>query len=133
MQKIDEKTWMAYALLGLGLVDLAEDKSETRGNILGSLRLRMETGEQLYQTSSLIGAAGLVLQEGNPQFAAKLLGAVESALKGLNAAMEPEIKFFYEGTLAKVKQALGEAGFQSAFEEGSKWSFEETVNKVLEE
>jgi len=28
-------------------------------------RLRVETGEQLTQTSSLIGAAGLVLQEGN--------------------------------------------------------------------
>lgn len=44
--------------------------------------------------------------------------------------MEVEVKFFCEGTLAKVKQALGEA-FQSAWEEGSKWTLEEAVNKVL--
>ena len=43
------------------------------------------------------------------------------------------MKFLHEQTLAKVKEALGEAAFQSAFDEGSKWSLEETVKKVLEE
>jgi tetratricopeptide (TPR) repeat protein len=124
---------MAYILIGLGLVDLAEGKPEARKNILGSLRLRVETGEQLPQSSSLIGAAGLVLQDGNPQFAAGLLGAVESALKALNAVVEPDVKFFHEGTLAKVKQALGEEVFQSAWEEGSQWSLDEAVKKVLGE
>ena len=81
--------------------------------------------------------AGLVLQEGNPQFAAQLLSAVESALKGLNAPMEPEMKPLHEQTLAKVREALatehseGRAAFQSAWEEGSQWSLEEAVNKVL--
>jgi hypothetical protein len=124
---------MAYVLLGLGLMELAENKAEARENILGSLLLRRETGEQHPQTSSLIGAAGLVLQEGHPQLAAQLLGAVQSALKGLNAVMEPEMKFFYEQTLTKVKEALGEAAFQSAWEEGAKWTLEEAVQKVLEE
>jgi len=73
------------------------------------------------------------LQEGHPQFAAQLLGAVESALKGLNAVVEPEVKFFYEGTLAKLKEALGREEFQSAWEEGSKWTLEEAVKKVLGE
>lgn len=132
-KEIDEKTKMAGALLGLGLVDLAENKPEARENILHSLRLRVETGEQVFQTSSLIGMAGLVLQEGNPQFAAKLLGAVASALKGLNAVVEPEVKSFHEGTLAKVKEELGEEGFQSAWEEGAKWSLEEAVKRALGE
>jgi adenylate cyclase len=130
-KEMDDKSDMAYCLLSLGLIDLAENKPEVRENILGSLRLRVETGEQLYQTSSLIGAAGLVFGEGNPQFAAGLLGAVESALKGLNAVVETEIKFFYEGTLVQVKEALGEAAFQSAWEEGSHWSLVEAVKKVL--
>jgi hypothetical protein len=34
-------------------------------NILASLRLRVETGEQAAQSSNLIDAAKLVLQEGN--------------------------------------------------------------------
>jgi len=58
---------------------------------------------------------------------------VESTLKVLNAVMEPEVKFFYEATLAKVKEALGEAAFQSAWEDGSQWSLEEVVKKALED
>jgi len=132
-KEIDEKSLTAYALLGLGMVDLAERAPAAREHILASLRLRAGTGEQLTQTSSLIGAAGLVLQEGNAGFAAQLLGAVESALKALNAVVEGEIKFFHEQTLAKVKVALGHVEFQSAWEEGSQWSLEETVKKVLGE
>jgi hypothetical protein len=100
---------------------------------LHSLRQRWDTDEKLQQTSSLIGAAGLVLQDGNPQFAAGLLGAVESALKVLNVPMEPEMKPFHAQTLAQVRDVLGEAGFQSAWEEGSQWSLEEAVKKVLGE
>lgn len=77
-----------YTLLCLGLVDLAERNSEARKHILESLRLRQETGEQGPQTFSLIGVAGLALHEGKPQFAAQLLGAVESALKAFNAVVD---------------------------------------------
>lgn len=87
---------MAYALLGLGRVDLAENKRKAREHILGSLRLHVETGEQFSQPSSMIGAAGLALQEGNPQFTAQLLGAAESAYKAMNAAVESDVKFFHE-------------------------------------
>jgi len=96
-------------------------------------RLRVETGEQLTQTSSLIGAAGLVLQEGNPLFAAQLLGAVESALKTRNAAVAEEVIHFHAQTLAKVKEALGDEAFQSSWEEGSHWSLEDAVKKVLDD
>jgi len=130
-KEIDEKPQMASALLRLGLVDLVEDKPEAREHIVGSLRLHVETGEQRQQTSSLIGAAELVLQEGNPQLAAQLLGAIEAALKVLNAVMDSDVEPIHEATLAKAKEALGEAAFQSAWEEGSQWSLEEAVKKVL--
>ena len=87
----------------------------------------------MQQTSSLIGMAELVLREGNPQFAAQLLGAVDAALKALNAALEMDMKSFHEQTLAAIKTQLGEEAFQSAWEEGSRWSLEETVKKVLGE
>ncbi len=77
----------------------------------------------MFAIIDLIGSAGLVLQEGNPQFAAHLLSAVESALKMLNAAVHVEVKFFHERTLVQIKEALGE--------EGSKWSLKEAVNKAL--
>jgi len=132
-KEMEERSTLAYALLGLGLVDLAEDKPEARDNILDSLRARRETGEQLQQSCSLIGVAGLAMQEGNPELAAQLLGAVGSALKTLNAVLEPELKPFHTKLLAKLEEALGEATFQSAWEDGSQWSLEETVKKVLGE
>jgi hypothetical protein len=73
------------------------------------------------------------MQEGNPELAAQLLGAVGSALKTLNAVVEPELKPFHAKLLAKLEEALGEAKFQSAWEDGSQWSLEETVKKVLGE
>jgi tetratricopeptide (TPR) repeat protein len=129
--EMDEKQAKAYALLGLGLVDLAVNKPEAREHILHSLRLRRETGEQLYQTSSLIGVAGLALHEGNATFAAQMLGAVESALKALNAVMEEELNIFHARTLAAIREQLGEAAFQSAWEEGANWSLEEAVKRTL--
>jgi len=90
-------------------------------------------GRQLQQSSSLIGVAGLALEEGKPHFAAQLLGAVESALKILNAVAEPDVKFFHEQMLAAAREQLGEAAFQSAWEQGSKWSLEETVMRAMEE
>ena len=130
---MDEKRQTAYALLGLGLIDLAENKPEARKHILHSLRLRRETGEQLYQTSSLVGVAGLALHEGDATFAAQMLGAVESALKVLNGVLEEELNIFHGRTLAAVREQLGESAFQSAWEEGSKGSLEEAVKKALEE
>jgi len=132
-KEMDEKTLVGYALLGLGLVDLAEYKPGARENILQSLHMRLAMGEQLPQASSLIGVAGLVLQEGDAQFAAQLLGAIQSAVKALNAIVEVDVKFIHEQTLAKVKDVLGEAAFQFAWEEGAMWTLEEAVAKALEE
>jgi predicted ATPase len=131
--EIDDKSQTAYTLLGLGLVDLIENKSDARKHILHSLRLRQMMGEQMQQTSNLIGVAKLALQDRNPQFAAQLLGAVDSALKALNVVIEIEMKAFYTQTLAQVKEVLGDEGFQFAWDEGAKWSLEEVVKKVLED
>jgi hypothetical protein len=130
-REMDDKTGVGYVLLGLGLVDLAENNPEARGHILHSLRLRQESGEQVQQTSSLIGAAGLALHFGNASRAAQLLGAVESALKALKAAVAEELLHFHAQTLAAAREALGEQAFQTAWDEGAKWSLEEAVELAL--
>jgi hypothetical protein len=75
----------------------------------------------------------MVLQEGDAQFAAQLLGAIQSAVKALKTIVEVDVKFFHEQTLARVKEALGEAAFQSAWEEGVGWTLEEAVKRALDE
>jgi adenylate cyclase len=130
-EEMDEKFMMAESLLSLGILDLAENEPEAREHILHSLRLRQETGDQLRQIFSLMGVAGLALYEHNPQFAAQWLGAVESALKTLNAVMQPELKVFHAQTITAVREQLDEAAFQSAWEEGSKWMLGEAVKEAL--
>ncbi|MGE5264712.1 MAG: tetratricopeptide repeat protein [Acidobacteriota bacterium] len=132
-KEMDDKTGVGFVLLGLGLAELAENNPKAREHILHSLRLRQETGEQVQQTSSLIGAAGLALREGNATRAAKLLSAVESALKALNAAVAEELVHFHLQTLAAVRVQLGEAVFQAAWDEGAQWSLEEAVKRELKD
>ncbi|MBE0699372.1 MAG: hypothetical protein IH586_20805, partial [Anaerolineaceae bacterium] len=131
-KEIDEKTIMASALLGMGLVGLVENSPEAGEHILHSLRLRVEMGGQVPQTSSLVGVAGQALHEGNPTQAARLLGAVEFAIKALNVVMGTVIKHLYVQTLAAVQEQLSVAAFQAAWEEGSQWSLEESVKLALE-
>ena len=134
LKELDAKIFIAWVLFSLGLLDLAEDKPEAREHILHSLRLNVEMGTQEDQTWSLVGAAGLVLHEGDPKFAAQLLGTVESMLERLDKSGGPRHKTLdYEGTLAKTKDALGDKAFHSAFDEGSNWSLDETVKKVLDD
>jgi adenylate cyclase len=132
-REMDDKSGMAYGLFSLGLVDLAENKPEAREHILNSLHLRRETDEQFYQISSLIGVAGLALHESNPQFAAQVLGSVESALKRLNAVVEADVKFFHAQTLAAVREQLGESAFQSAWEEGQRLTLDNVVELAMKE
>lgn len=132
-QEMDDKTRMGYALIGLGLVELAENNPQAQELIINSLHLRQGTGEQVAQASSLLAFAGLVLKDGRAQFAAQLLGAVESALKELHAVIEPEMLRFHAQTLAAAREQLGEAAFQSAWQEGGRWSLEEAVRKALAE
>ena len=130
-QDLDDESSKARAWLGLGLVDLAQGKPEAREHILGSLRLG--TGKPRPESSSLIGVAGLALQEGAPLFAAQLLGAVQSTRTSRGLVVEPRVTFCHAKTLAKVKAALGETAFQSAWEEGSLRSPAEAVRRALQE
>jgi len=129
----DERWVIGKVLLGQGLVELAEGAPEARDHILQSLNIYKKLGEKLVQTSCLIAVAGLALQEGDSQRAAQLLGVVDSALKMLDAVTEVEVKHIHTKTLASIREQLGESAFQSAFDEGSKWSLDEMVDKVLGE
>jgi tetratricopeptide (TPR) repeat protein len=133
IKEIDQNLIMAYVLLVLGLVDLAENNPEARGHIFHSLRLCLEMGAKVTQTSSLVGVAGLAWRAGDARGAAQWLGAVESALKAISAVLEPEVKNFHAQTLAAVREQLGESAFQSAWEEGAGWKLEEAVALALKE
>lgn len=132
-EEMDEISIKADVLLALGLIGLAESDPEARQGIMDSLRLHRKMNAKHKQTSGLIGMAEVALQEGDPHFAAQLLGAAESALQVLNAAMEPEMIPLHAQTLAKAKETLGEEAFNAARTAGSRWSLEEAVAFALKD
>jgi adenylate cyclase len=130
--EMDDKWITGKAQLGLGLLELVEGTSEARRQILQNHRLYQDLGEKIYRIPFLIGVAGLFLQEGDPQRAAQLLGAVESEIETLNIVVDFEFQSFHAQTLAKAREALGKSTFQSAWDEGAKWTLEEALEKALE-
>jgi len=129
--EIDDKRSMASTLLYLGLVDHAEHKPEARERILASLRLGVELGEPYQQLSSLAGVAGVTLQAGDAEEAARILGAMASALKTLNIVLETDVRHLHAQTLAAVQAQLGAQAFESAWDEGRQCSLDEATKRAL--
>jgi tetratricopeptide (TPR) repeat protein len=136
MQESNDKSGMANALFGFGMVSLeqmtTEGITQAREYFVNSLRIRNELGEKLQVTSGLIGMARYALVTNNALQAAKLLGSVDAVVKPLHITVEPDLLHFHAQTLTKVKEQLGESAFQSAWDEGGRWSLEEAVKRALE-
>jgi hypothetical protein len=94
--------------------------------------MRAELRDPLYLSSSLIGIAALALHDGDPAGAVRWLGAVDSVLDRMGAAVQVVMRFLYDRTQESAKQLLGESAFNSAWNEGSKWSQEEAVTRALD-
>jgi hypothetical protein len=129
--EIDDKRSMAYTLLYLGLVDHAEHKPEARERILASLRLGLELDEPYQQLSSLAGLAGVTWQAGDAAEAARILGAVASALQAFDMVLEIEVRHLHAHTLAAVQAQLGAQAFQSAWDEGRQCSLDAAAKRAL--
>jgi hypothetical protein len=133
---MEERPLMASALLGLAVLELAGPDAGAAAKaaplLVESLSLRQAMGEPLPLTSSLIGAAMLALWRGDPAGAARLLGAVDSALAAIDAPVEAEMQAFHRRTRAKALDALGEAAFESAWRSGTQWSLEHAVSTALQ-
>src|SRR5690606_38048290 len=121
---------MSRLILSQGV--LAEVK-KARRQLADALSLFHEMGAQFHMTGFLVDMAVLVMYEGNPRQSAQLMGAAEAALHQLNVPMEPSLVPIHQQALATVQKQLGESAFQSAWEEGSKWSLEEAVKEALGE
>jgi predicted ATPase len=130
-REIQNKTYIAYAAFGLGLATMPQDNGKAGDYILESLRLRQETGEQATAAVTLIGAAGLFWCRNEARRAAQLLGAAAAALAALKSVAALLIAPFHAATETAVRDALGEADFQAAWDEGEQMSLDEAVAYCL--
>jgi hypothetical protein len=78
----------------------------------------------------LCGSLGAL---GEPERAARLLGAAEVALERMGAFVEPTDQSELDRIIADLRALLDETTFQSAWEEGRKMTLEQAVAEALGE
>jgi hypothetical protein len=98
-----------------------------------SLAMFRELGNKRGIVECLAGLAGLAAKQGQPQWAARLLGAVEALLGALGAAWWPADRVEYERNLAAIQAALDEETFAVAWAEGQAMTLEQAIAYASEE
>ena len=124
----------AWARLGLGNVAwLREDYDQARSHYVRSLHvfLRLRLTRPLPFVLERFGA--LAARRHQPHRAARLLGAAQARREATQAPVPEQDRFeYYDGVVAQIETALGEAAFASAWSAGRAMSVEQAVAYALE-
>jgi hypothetical protein len=124
----------AISLFNLGQLELAaNDSSAARGLYSESLTIGVKLGAKSIIAYAFEGLAGTAMLEGQPERAARLLGAAEVLRKAINAYMDATDVLLYERTLAATRAALGKEAFDAARAAGAALPLEEAVQLGLAE
>ncbi len=119
MRELGDRHGIAVSLNNLGNVAYAEgDYPAARGLYAESLAIRTELGDRHGIAYSLEGLGRLAWAAGSPGRAARLWEASESLREAIGAPLAPVDQATHDRERAAVRDALGEAAFDSAFNEG---------------
>lgn len=122
----------AMVLTLLGHVELAAgDVGRAETLLAGGLRIFVAIDNRLYVPWSLDGLAGLALARGQPERAARLIGAGEAVRRWLGSPLPPVDPAGYADNVAATRAALGDTVFASAQEDGRALTFEDAVAAAL--
>jgi predicted ATPase/DNA-binding CsgD family transcriptional regulator len=98
-----------------------------------ALQLACEMNNQLEMADSMAALAGAIGMMGQPERAARLLGAWEAALERLGAFPQPADKPEFDRIIADMRVQLDPALFEAAWAEGRALTLEQAVADVMEE
>jgi non-specific serine/threonine protein kinase len=120
--------------LGLGLWKQGELDAATARQKESLRRLR-RVNETACTSFCLDALAWIAFDEGRPERAATLLGAVErlAQLMGAPAGGVPDLSAYHEQYTQRTRTALGERAYQVAAARGGRMSLEEAVAYALDE
>ncbi|MEX2458171.1 MAG: tetratricopeptide repeat protein [Actinomycetota bacterium] len=91
------------------------------------LALQVEVGDAAGITETLEAIAGLLVVEGRAELAARLLGATGAQREASRYARAPAEAASHEAELSAVREALPEADFERAWQEGKRLSLAQAV------
>ena len=125
---------LRFMLINLTFLALRVGEYErARGLAMQGLHLALEMNNKLDIADSLAGLAGVLGVTGQPQHAARLLGAWEAAFEWMGATVLPSAKREHDHTIAAVRAQLDNTAFTAAWNEGRAMSLQQTVESALQE
>jgi tetratricopeptide (TPR) repeat protein len=129
------RSWLAgRELRNLGHVaSFRQDYEEAEALFRESLQILQETGDKSEILGSISGMAGVRAALGQPEQAARLLGAAQALIDAIGAAWEPEEHAEYERYLTATRSQLPEDAFAAAWAEGQSMPLEQAIAEALEE
>jgi predicted ATPase len=107
---------------------------QARDAYLAGLRIAQRLGNKQCIAAGLERLAEIALAQGDPERAARLLGAASHTLTMVGAAplpLPPRLRAEREQIAARTRQTLGEAAWEEAFAAGEALSLDETLAEVL--
>lgn len=125
--------YAAVALRGLGYITLAAgDADEAAALFTESLVWNRETLDRRGIAASVAALASVALARGQPERAARLLGAATGVLQAAGASrLLPSDMPPYDRTIAAARAALGEATFTAAYDAGRALAPDEAFTAAL--
>jgi predicted ATPase/class 3 adenylate cyclase len=123
-----------HILVSLGDAALIQGDNERALRVYKeALAICGETGQEPTDTGVLEGMANLAAALGDEARAARLWGALESALQAIGASWTPDDLAQDAPYLDAARSRLGEAAWEAALAEGKNMTLEEAIAYALEE
>jgi tetratricopeptide (TPR) repeat protein len=122
----------AMTRANLGLVELYQGNYEQAETLIRT-GLAREEHSKYHTAYALAFLAGPIASKGDPEHAARLLGASEAILDRIGAVYQTSDKHEIERFVNDVKAQLDKATFEAAWAEGQAMTFEEAVACALGE
>ena len=120
------KANMAGSLKGLGVLHIDQGELDTADQLLReSLQLYQEIEFHSGVAMALAGLSRIVAAQGRPATAARMLGAVEAALKASATRMDADNRLELDRAHAAVRAALTPQAFEAAFTAGQAMTLEQ--------
>ncbi len=131
-RELQFKIVVAHVEEMLGRVQiLDQDLTSARLGLTQSFTMLQDMASKPCLAHGLEGWARLVLVQGEPQRATRILGAIDAHMKALGMNMIPIEQALYNETLAAVQQQLNTTEFQQEWAVGEKLNLEQAIELAM--
>jgi len=131
-RELEDKRGIAMALGNLGIVALEEaDIERAREQLTQSLSIFHDLGDRQLMAYALSVLARTIWAERQGARAAQVQGAVAALLKDLKAPLQSDEQKKFDQTASALQAALGQEGYQQAFESGERLTLEQAIELAL--